>query len=81
MIDTQTTLTVSDLNIIDSTGPEGLPERPANFLSPYCLKCILKWPRYICTTESEWEDNMTQQMPILRTSSPYPDDGDKGLER
>ena len=81
MIDTQTTLTLNDLNITDCTGPEGLSERPANFVGPYCPKCILKWPRCICTTESGWEDNTTQQMPMPRTSSPYPDDSDKDLEK
>ena len=56
MIDTQTMLTLNDLNITDSNGPEGLPERPANFVGPYCPKHVLKWPRCLCTTESDWED-------------------------
>ena len=81
MIDTQTMFILNDLNITDSTGHEGLPERPTNFIRPYYPKCILNWPRYLCTTESEWEDNTTQQMPMPRTSLPYPDDSDKGLER
>ena len=34
-----------------------------------------------CITESDWEDNTTQQMPIPRTSLPYPDESDKGLEK
>ena len=74
MIDTQTTLTLNDINITDGTGPEGLPERPANFVGSYCPKCVLKWPRCLCITESDWEDNMTQQIPMPRTSSQYPDD-------
>ena len=61
--------------------PEGLPERPTNFVGPYCPKCIIKWPRCLCITESDWEDNVTQQMPMPRTSSPYPDDSDKRLEK
>ena len=32
MIDTQTMLTLNDLNITDGTGPEGLPEKPTNFV-------------------------------------------------
>ena len=81
MIDTQTTLTLNNLNITDDTGPEGLPERTANFVGPHFPQCILKWPRCICTTESDWEDNMTLQMPMPRTSSPYPDDSDKDIEK
>ena len=53
IIDTQTTLTLNDLNITDGTGPEGLPERPTNFVGPYCPKCVLKWPRCLCITESD----------------------------
>ena len=79
IIGTQTTLTINDLNITDDTGPEGLPERTTNFVGPYCPKYMLKWPRCLCITESDFEDNMTQQMP--RTSSPYPDDSDKRLEK
>ena len=81
MIDSQTMLTLNDLNITYSTGPEELPERPPNFVGPYCLKCVLKWPRCLCISESAWEDTVTQQMQMLRTSSPYPDDSDKKLEK
>ena len=81
IVDTQTMLTLNDLNITDSTGHEGLPERPTNFAGPYCPKCILKWPWCLCITESDWEDYVTQQMPMPRTSSPYPDDSDKRLEK
>ena len=51
IIDTQTMLTLNDLNITDGTGPEGLPEIPTNFVGPYCPKCILKWPRCLCISE------------------------------
>ena len=70
---------LNDLNITDGTGPEGLPERPPNFVGPYCLMCMLAWPRCHCIHELDWEDSMTQQM--LRTSSPFPDDGNKNLEK
>ena len=75
----QTTLILNDLNITE----DELPERPTNFVGPYCPKCVLKWPRCICLDESDWEDNATQQqqMPLPRTSSPYPDYSDNGLER
>ena len=69
------------LNITDGTGPEGFPERPTNFVGPYCTMCILKWPRCLCITESDWEEIQTQQMPMPRTSSPYPDDSEKKLEK
>ena len=36
MIDTQTTLTLNNLNITDGTGPEGVPERPTNFVGHNC---------------------------------------------
>ena len=81
MIDTQTTLTLNDLNITDGTGPEGPPERPANFVSPYCPKCILRWPRCLHINKSDWEDNATKQMPIPRTTSPYLDNSNKRLEK
>ena len=81
IIDTQTTLTLNDLNITGGTGPEGLPERPTKFVWSYCPKCILKWPRCLCITESDWEDNTNQQTPMPRTSSPYPDDSEKRLEK
>ena len=81
IIDTEIALTLNDLNITDGTGPEGLPERPAHFVGPYCPKCVLKWPRCLCITESDWEDNATQQMPMPRTSSPYTEDNDKDLEK
>ena len=81
MIASQTMLTVNDLNIIDSTGPEGLPERPPYFVGPYCPTCVLKWSRCLCISESEWEDTVTQQIQMPRTSSPYPDDSDKNLEK
>ena len=74
-------LTFNDLNINDGTGPEGLPERPPNFVGPYCLMCMLKWPRCLCLSESELKDTVTQQMQMPRTSSPYPDDSDKNLEK
>ena len=79
--DTQTMLTLNDLNITDSTRPEGLPERPTNFVGPYCPKCILRWHKCLCITELDREDNVTQQMPMPRTSSPYPDESDKRLEK
>ena len=79
MTNTQTTLTLNDLNITE----DELPERPTNFVDPYCTKCVLKWPRYICLDESDWEDNATQQqeIPLPRTSSPYPDYSNNSLER
>ena len=80
MTSIQTTLTLNDLNITEVE----LPERPTNFVGPYCPKCVLRWPRCICFDESDWEDNVTQQqqqMPLPRTSSPYPDYSDSGLER
>ena len=41
-----------------------------------------KWPRCIYLDESDWEDNATQQqqMPLPRTSSPYPIYSDKNVE-
>ena len=60
MMNTQTILTCNDLNITNGTGPKGLPERPTNFVGPYCSKCILRWPRCLCINESDWEDNATQ---------------------
>ena len=79
MIDTQTTLTFNDLNITE----DELPKRPTNFIGPYCHKCVLKWPRCICLDESDWEDYVTeqQQMPLPRTSSPYPAYSDKDFEK
>ena len=56
MTNTQTTLTLNDLNIIE----DELAEGPTNFVGPYCPKCVLKWPRCICPDESDWEDNATQ---------------------
>ena len=56
MTNTQTTLTLNDLNNTE----DELPERPTNFVGPYCPKCVLKWPRCICLDESDWEDNATQ---------------------
>ena len=79
MNDSQTMLMLTDLNITDGTGPEGLPERPPNFVGPYCPMCVLKWLRCLCISESDWEDTMTQQMP--RTSSFLPDDSTKNLEK
>ena len=75
MIDTWTTLTLNDLNITE----DGLSETTANFVGPYCPRCVLKWSRCICLNESDWEDNVTQQqqMSLPRTSSPYPDYSDK----
>ena len=81
IIDSQTMLALNALNITDGTRPEGLPERPTNVVGPYFPKYILKWPRCICITESDWEDNATQQMPMPRTNSPYPDDSNKRLEK
>ena len=40
MTNTQTTLTLNDLNIKE----DKLPERPTNFVGPYCPKCVLRWP-------------------------------------
>ena len=77
VIDSQTTLALNDLNITDGTGPEGCPERPTNFIGPYCPKCVLKWPKCLCITKSDWEDHVTQQMPMPRSSSSYPDDSKK----
>ena len=81
MTNTQTTLILNDLYITEDEHPE----RPTNFVGPYCPKCVLRWPRYICLDESDWEDNATQQqkqpMSLPRTSSPYPDYSDNGLER
>ena len=77
--DSQTMLMLNDLNITDGTDPGGLPERPPNFVGPYYPECMLKWPRCLCMSESDWEDTATQQIP--RTSSPYPDDSDKNLEK
>ena len=51
MIDSQTMLTLNDLNITDGTGPEGLPERPPNCVGPYCPMCMLKWHRCLCISE------------------------------
>ena len=79
MNDSQTMLMLNGLNITDGTVPEGLPERPPNFVGPYCPMCVLKWPRCFCISESDWEDTMTKQMP--RTSSPIPHDSDKNLEK
>ena len=75
----QTMLTLNDVNITDATRPEGLPERPPNFVGPHCLTCVVKWPRCLCISKLDWEDTVTQQMP--RTSSPFPDDSDKILEK
>ena len=55
--------------------------RPKNFVGPYCPKCILKWSRCLCITGSDWEDNVTQQIQMPRTSSPYPDVSEKRLEK
>ena len=74
-------LTLNDLNVTDSSGPEELPERPPDFVGPYCPKCMLKWPRCLCISELDWEDTATQQMQMPRTSSPYPVDSDKNLEK
>ena len=63
VVDSQTTLTLNDINITDGNRTEDLPERPMNFIGPYCDKCVLRWPRFICNSESDWEDNVTQQMP------------------
>ena len=81
MIDSQTMLTLNDLNITDGTGPEELPERPPNFVGPYCPKCVLKWPRCLCISELDWEDTATYQMQMDRTSPTYPVDSDKNLEK
>ena len=62
----QTTLMLNDLKMTNSTGPEGLPKRPPNFVGPYCLMCMLKWPRCLCISGLDWEDTVTQQIP--RTS-------------
>ena len=75
----QIMLTLNDLNITDGTGPEGLPKRPPNFVGQYCRMCMLKWHRCLSISELDWEDTVTQQMP--RTSSPFPDDSDKNLEK
>ena len=80
-IDSQTMLTLNDLNITDGTGPEELPERQPDFVGPPCLKCMLKWPRCLCISESDWGDTATKQMQMSRTSSPYPDGSDKMLEK
>ena len=51
---------------MDITGHEEnarLPEQPPNFVGPYCPTCVLKWPRCLCISESDWEDTATQQMP------------------
>ena len=55
-----------------------LPKTPTNFIDPYWSKCVLKWPRCICLDKSDWEDNATQQqqMPLPRTSLPFPDYSD-----
>ena len=79
MNDSQTMLTLNDLNITDGTGPGGLLERPPNYVGPYCLMCMLKWPRSLWISKSDWEDTMTQQVP--RTSSPFPYDSDNNLEK
>ena len=60
MINSQTMPTLNDLNITDSTRPEELPERPPNFVGPYCPKCVLKWPRCLFISESDWKDTVTQ---------------------
>ena len=41
MTNTQTILTLNDLNISEDKHPE----RPTNVVGPYCPKCVLKWPR------------------------------------
>ena len=60
MNDSQTMLILNDLNITNGTGTEGLLERPQNFVGPYCLTCVLKWPRCLCTSKSDWEETVTQ---------------------
>ena len=81
LIESQTVLMMNDLNITDGNRPEELPERPPNFVGPYCPTCIPKWPRCFCISESEWENAATQQVQMPRTSSPYPDDSDRILEQ
>ena len=56
MNDSQTILTLNDLNFMDGTGQEGdsrLPETPATFVGPYYPTCMLKWPRCLCISESD----------------------------
>ena len=50
--DSQTMLMLNDLNITDSTGPEGLPKRSPNFVCPHCPMHMLKW--CLCISESDW---------------------------
>ena len=75
MYDSHATIALINLNIMDRTGHKEnsrLSEQPPNFVSPYCLTGVLKWPRCLCISESDWEDTATQHMPW--TSSAIPDD-------
>ena len=82
MNESQATLALNDLNITDGIGHEGnsrLPKRLSNFVGPHCPTCVLKWPRCLCISTSDWEDTATQQTP--QTRSPIPDDSKGNLEK
>ena len=57
--DTQTVMTINNLNLLDRVRNQGdvaLPEWPQNFVGLYCPTCVLKWHRCLCIEESDWDD-------------------------
>ena len=66
-------MTINNLNVSDKVKNQvdvALPDQPQNFVGPYCQTCVLKWHRYLCIKESDWDDMVEVNSPSPQTSSP-----------